>query len=132
MSVVKKSKARYLKGEGSRSYQLITPENVGSKHILFTVVDVQKGGQTAPHRHSTTEAVYYLIRGSGMMTLGDKKFKVGKGTAIHIPPGTLHGIKATGRTGLTYVSVNSPPYDIESLYEKWEKQREHRLLRTGD
>jgi cupin 2 domain-containing protein len=57
---------------------------------------VAPGARTQLHRHAVTEELYHVTSGSGLMTLGDRCFKVGAGDTVAIAPGTPHRIEATG------------------------------------
>ena len=114
-------KAKALKGNRSRSFQLVTPDTVGNEHMLFTFVEVLSGGSTPPHEHGPeVESVYFIVEGRGEVTSGRERKAVGPETAVFFPMGSKHGIRNTGRGKLKYISVHAPPYDIERLYKTWE------------
>jgi mannose-6-phosphate isomerase-like protein (cupin superfamily) len=129
MKVVPRKKAKVLKGDRSFSYQLISPDNVGSRKFLVTVVDVRPGGSTRLHEHRTVESMYYILEGRGEVLEGREKRVLGPDTAVYFPAGSTHGIRNVGRTRLRYVSCHAPPYEIEELYRSW---RAHEgLVTTG-
>ena len=129
MKVVHRSKTKALKGDRSLSYQLITPDTVGSRRFLITVVDVKPGGSTPLHEHRTVESMYYIIEGRGEVSSRRERKVVGPDTAVYFPAGSAHGIRNVGRTRLRYLSCHAPPYEIEDLYKSW---REHEgLVMTG-
>ena len=121
MKVVEVRKAKALKGDKSRSYQLINPDNVGSRRFMITLVEVRPGGSTPPHEHRTVESMYYILEGRGEVPTGKggKGKVVGPKAAVHFPAGSVHGIKNVGRTKLVYLSCHAPPYEIEELYRHW-------------
>ncbi len=130
MKVVHLKKAKALKGDRSSSYQVIKPENVGSRRFMITVVEVRPGGSTPPHEHPTVESMYYILEGHGVVPSGKggKGKAVGPQTAVYFPPGSIHGIRNTGRSKLVYLSCHAPPYEIEDLYRHW---RETDFVTTG-
>src|SRR5216117_473103 len=129
MKVVRRKDAKALKGDKSLSYQLISPDNVGSRKFLVTVVDIRPGGSTPVHEHRTVESMYYILEGRGEVTSGDEKKVLGPDTAVYFPAGSTHGIRNVGRTRLRYLSCHAPPYEIEELYRSF---REHEsLVMTG-
>ncbi len=121
MKVVELRKAKALKGDKSYSYQLINPDNVGSRKFMITLVEVRPGGSTPPHEHRTVESMYYILEGRGEVPSGrgGKGKKVGAKCAVYFPAGSVHGIRNTGRTKLVYLSCHAPPYEIEELYRHW-------------
>ncbi len=121
MKVVELRKAKALKGDKSRSYQLINPDNAGSRRFMITLVEVRPGGSTPPHEHRTVESMYYVLEGRGEVPTGTsgKGRVVGAKSAVYFPAGSMHGIRNVGRTKLVYLSCHAPPYEIEELYRHW-------------
>ncbi len=121
LKVVHLQTAKALKGNRSRSFQLVTPDTVGTEHLLFTLVEVLPGGSTPPHKHGPeVESVYFILEGRGEVASDREKRGVGPNTAVFFPMGAKHGIRNVGRGKLRYLSIHTPPYDIESLYKTWE------------
>lgn len=127
MKAVKRKAAKALKGDRSLSYQVITPDNVGSRRFMITVVEVRPGGSTPAHEHRTVESAYYILEGRGQILSGKGKTIVGPDTAVYFPAGSTHGIRNVGRTKLRYVSCHAPPYEIEELYSHFREA----LVTTG-
>ncbi len=121
MKVIELRKAKSLKGDKSRSFQLINPENAGSRRFMITLVEVRPGGSTPPHEHRTVESMYYVLEGRGEVPNGKsgKGQVVGPKSAVYFPAGSVHGIRNVGRTKLVYLSCHAPPYEIDELYRHW-------------
>lgn len=130
LKVIERRKAKALKGDKSRSYQMINPDNAGSRRFMITVVEVRPGGSTPPHEHRTVESMYYILEGHGEVPTGKsgRGKVVGPNTAVYFPAGSTHGIRNTGRVKLVYLSCHAPPYEIEELYRHW---REEEFVTTG-
>lgn len=130
VKVIELRKTKALKGDKSRSYQLINPDNVGSRRFMITLVEVRPGGSTPPHEHRTVESMYFVLEGRGEVPTAKGKWgkKVGPHMAVFFPAGSVHGIRNTGRTKLVYLSCHAPPYEIEELYRHW---REEEFVTTG-
>lgn len=121
MKVIELRKAKALKGDKSRSFQLINPQNAGSRRFMITLVEVRPGGSTPPHEHPMVESMYYILEGRGEVPSGKagRGRAVGPKTAVFFPAGSVHGIRNTGRAKLVYLSCHAPPYEIEDLYRHW-------------
>jgi mannose-6-phosphate isomerase-like protein (cupin superfamily) len=130
VKVIQLQKAKALKGDKSKSFQLVNPDNVGSRRFMVTIVEVRPGGSTPPHEHRTVESMYYIIEGHGEVPTEKGRWgkAVGPHTAVYFPAGSVHGIRNTGRTKLVYLSCHAPPYEIEELYRHW---REEEFVTTG-
>jgi mannose-6-phosphate isomerase-like protein (cupin superfamily) len=73
---------------------------------------VPPGEETLPHALKTTE-VYYIIRGEGIMYIGDEREEVGPGQAIYIPPRAKQHIHNTGKTPLVFLCIVDPAWRVE-------------------
>lgn len=71
------------------------------------------GASVARHHHVTTEEVYYILGGSGLMTVGAESRAVGAGDAVFIPRGHAHTLTNTGQTPLTLLLVCGPAYSYD-------------------
>jgi mannose-6-phosphate isomerase-like protein (cupin superfamily) len=74
---------------------------------------VPPGAETEAHFHPRTEEIYYVLRGRGLMILGDERKAVGPGDGIMIPPGIPHRIRNIGEGPLVFLCCCSPPYSHE-------------------
>ena len=71
------------------------------------------GAAVASHHHLLTEEVYYILSGTGRMTVGSEERKVCAGDAIFIPRGYTHTLENTGSTPMTILLVCGPAYSYE-------------------
>lgn len=106
---------------GQVSYLLLN-RDFGSQNLAITWVDCEPGSRQLDHRHEDQEQVYVIVRGTGLMRVGDEEAEVGAGTMVLVPPGHDHSILNTGTETLTYVSATSPPFDLDLLtpYQQYE------------
>jgi len=59
-----------------------------------------KPGSGIGYHEQKEDEVYYVLSGKGTMTIDDKPFEIGPGTAILTRPGSSHGLKQTGAEDL--------------------------------
>lgn len=100
----------FITKDGSEIRELMHPVQHGNAQQSLAEATVAPGGETRQHRHHTTEEIYHITQGKGLMRLGDQMFKVTVGDSICIAPGTLHNIKNTGEVPLKILCCCSPPY----------------------
>ena len=55
------------------------------------------------HYHKRSTELYYVLEGSGSVSLNGKEQEVAKGSLVHIPPGVVHGAK--GRMRVLVVGI---------------------------
>ena len=70
------------------------------------------------HRHPP-EQVYYVVVGSGRMTVGEETQRVGPGDCVFLPSDTPHGLKNDGDGALRYFSAAAPAFPREELARLW-------------
>ena len=87
---------------------LIEDENCGAKNFSMFRSEFEVGGYAEPHTH-TFEQGYYILKGRGLVTIGDKEYEVKPGNAVLFPPNVEHSIKNTGKSPLWLIAINSPP-----------------------
>src|SRR5215210_3209849 len=63
------------------------------------------GAAVGRHHHLLTEEVYYIVRGSGRMTVGMEVREVAAGDAVFIPRGQSHTLENTGQGPMTILLV---------------------------
>jgi mannose-6-phosphate isomerase-like protein (cupin superfamily) len=59
-----------------------------------------KAGAAIGYHLQKEDEIYYVLSGRGMMTIDDKAFEVGPGSAILTRPGSSHGLKQVGTDDL--------------------------------
>jgi mannose-6-phosphate isomerase-like protein (cupin superfamily) len=74
---------------------------------VFVVV-IEPGKAPPLHKHDDTEQVFYILEGKGVLSIGAKrkKFPVGAGDVVRIPPHTLHSIQCSGKKALRYLAID--------------------------
>lgn len=100
----------YNTKDGSQIRELMHPDVHGNQNQSLAEAIVPPGEITQLHRHGKSEELYHIIRGRGLMTLGQEEFEVNLGDTVAIAPGTAHRIRNTGEEPLHILCSCSPPY----------------------
>ena len=100
---------------GQQSYLLLGRGQFDSQNLAITWVECAAGSMQAVHGHPDNEQVYVIVRGRGVMQVGDEMQEVTEGTLVFIPPGAAHAIKNTSDEPLVFVSATSSPFDPAEL-----------------
>jgi mannose-6-phosphate isomerase-like protein (cupin superfamily) len=100
----------YVTKDGSEIRELMHPSVHGNRAQSLAEATVPPGAETLLHRHHTTEELYHVTAGVGLMTLGDAVFEVRVGDTVCVPPGTPHRIRNAGTAPLKILCACSPPY----------------------
>jgi mannose-6-phosphate isomerase-like protein (cupin superfamily) len=117
--ILKKQKSpRYIRDEGIISYLVASPRTCGAKHLTVTLVEISPSGEQRVHRHAP-EQIYFIVEGSGLMTVGEEEERVEAGDCVFIPPDARHGLRNDSQRMLRYVSATAPPFTMEELREFW-------------
>ena len=70
--------------------------------LVFRKRALHPGSAIGPHKQEVDE-VYYVLSGTGELTLDGEKHTVGAGTAILTRPGSSHSLKQTGAADLVII-----------------------------
>jgi quercetin dioxygenase-like cupin family protein len=89
---------------------------------ILELVELQPQAKYQAHYHKKSVAIIYIVSGSGLFQLGNKRLPYKAGKRIEIPAGTPHGFNTDTRT--LFLSIQSPPIlnpdskHIDIYYEK--------------
>lgn len=100
----------YITKDGSEIRELMHPTVQGNDKQSLAEAIIPAGKQTLLHRHHSSEELYHITAGHGVMQLGEQKFEIRVGDTIAIPPGTAHAVENYGREPLKMLCCCSPPY----------------------
>ena len=119
MVILKKITApRYKRPGGVVSYLLASPRTSDSQHLTTTVVELAPSAEQRVHSHAP-EQIYFILEGSGVMTVGDDAQEVCAGDCVFIPSGAQHGLRNSGTSMLRYFSAAAPSFGQEELRTFW-------------
>ena len=98
-----------FRGLGALVKRVIYPELTGVQGATLAVVFINPGEEIVLHSHPEEE-LYYIISGTGTVTLDDEEYPLGPGTAVYIAGNRIHGQRPTGNEPLIMVAVVTPPF----------------------
>jgi len=118
VNVLKKNSSPRYKRDNVTSHLLVSKLTCGSENLAVTLVEMDPGGVQHIHNHGP-EQVYYILEGSGVMTVDDEHRQVQAGDCIYFPPFAKHGLENTGGIVLRYLSAASPSFTAEECERLW-------------
>lgn len=84
---------------------------IGAQKLGYNLTAVPPGKRAFPlHCHSVNEEMFFVLEGTGEVTIGDATYPIRKGDIIACPPGgpdTAHQILNTGQEELRYLAVST-------------------------
>jgi len=101
----------YVTKDGSIIREIVHPGIQEGVSLSVAQATVSAGSTTVMHIHRTSQEVYHVTSGQGLMTLGREEFPVGPGDTVLIMPGTPHQVRNTGNVPLVILCCCTPPYD---------------------
>ncbi len=93
--------------------ELIRPETEGCEHLSVAEAAVMPGESTLLHYHRSSEEVYYVLAGSGLLLRNAAQIELVAGGAHLIRPGDRHRVVCMGAGPLRILCLCSPPYQHE-------------------
>jgi mannose-6-phosphate isomerase-like protein (cupin superfamily) len=97
--------------DGSQIRELLAHRNSCIRKQSLAEARLPPGARTTPHFHPQTEEIYYILEGTGRMTIGEDTKDVTPGDAIAIPPGQVHTIACTSESPLKFLCCCAPAYE---------------------
>ncbi|HQU77968.1 MAG TPA: cupin domain-containing protein [Azonexus sp.] len=100
----------YVTRDGSEIRELLHPGQHGVRNQSLAEAVIPPGTATLLHRHKTSEEIYHVTQGKGLMTLGGEIFAIAVGDSVAIAPGTPHRVENTGTGALHILCCCAPAY----------------------
>jgi mannose-6-phosphate isomerase-like protein (cupin superfamily) len=75
------------------------------------------GAAIGRHYHLETEELYYILDGTGEMSVGAETQTVGGGDCILIPRNEIHTLRNTGNQTMRLLLICGPAYSLADHYE---------------
>ena len=60
------------------------------------------------HEHPSSDELFYIVEGSGQLTVGDNQVMVDSGSLVYGPANVPHGLVNSGNERIVMISVQSP------------------------
>ena len=119
MEFIRKEDIPELSNPGVVSRQLLNPDSAPDARVTVTEVRLEAGAGQPRHTHEGSEQVWYALRGTGTLLLGDgREAPIRAGDVIRFAPGEIHGLFNGGGERFVYVSVTSPPLRFDAAYRE--------------
>ena len=87
---------------------------IGAKMLGYNITAVPPGKRAFPfHNHHANEEMFFILRGSGELRVGEEHWSIRQGDFIANPPGgpeAAHQIINTGNEELRYLAVSTMIY----------------------
>lgn len=103
-----------LHGRAGTFRILIDEETSGAKHFSLLVNTMNAGVEGDEHKHDV-EHCWYILSGTGTMTVDGRSFPVGPDMAVFAPAHKLHKIVVDPGADLNYIVVYAPPGPEQKL-----------------
>lgn len=80
-------------------------DNTTLNNLVLSQTVLHVGQSTRGHNHPGQEEVYFFVRGTGKMQVGEDTFDVDSGSIVLIPDGLFHRVHNTGPVDLIFNCV---------------------------
>ncbi|HJL14150.1 MAG TPA: cupin domain-containing protein [Sandaracinaceae bacterium LLY-WYZ-13_1] len=87
---------------------LLDADGAGARHGGLSVLEGDPDLVVPEHRHAEAAEILLVEDGSGVMQIGEQRYRVRPGAALYVPPGVLHAYEGDGERGLRAIQVYSP------------------------
>jgi mannose-6-phosphate isomerase-like protein (cupin superfamily) len=118
MNILRKNSAPRYRRDHIVSYLLASAGTCQAQQLAITLVEMEPGGVQHVHAHAP-EQMYYILEGSGLMTVNTEQRPVQAGDCIFFSAFDEHGLQNTGGTVLRYLSAASPSFTAEECQQLW-------------
>ena len=94
---------------GEQYTRLFSIKNGDALSFRSGYVTLKENESIGEHNTEDSEEILIILKGEGELYInGREKLKFQGGTAVYIPPNTMHDVKNTGQSPLEYVFITCP------------------------
>lgn len=112
MDIINRNRvAPFITKDGSEIRELLAYRNSSIRLQSLAEATLAPGVSTAEHHHATSEEIYYILSGRGLMRVAGEQREVGPLDAVALPPGVNHKLTNTGEGPLVFLCCCAPPYE---------------------
>ena len=98
------------------SHILMDANELGSRHMTVTWLEVPPGASQVLHSHEEAEQVYVVVGGIGTLSAAGDTEQLEPGDLALIPPASDHTVANEGEEMLALVSAQSPAVSVEETF----------------
>lgn len=107
-----------------RTLSIVVDKQIaGAENVVLGLGEFQPNQKCAPHAHEESEEIYWILKGSGFVTVGSEKYEVKPDVALFVPKKTLHQIGCVGDEPLVFVWVMAPPGNVPESIRQFKRIR---------
>ena len=103
----------FLGPDGATIRELAASRNSSARKQSLAEATIPVGGTVTLHYHKVIEEFYYIVSGTGLMTIEGEEREVGPGDTVIIVPGQRHKIRNSGEVPLVLLACCSPEWTAE-------------------
>lgn len=92
MKIVKSEEKNWTKVDGYFKKILLTESDLKSPGGVIQIVKAERGMSIKPHHHKKTSEVFYILKGNGILFVGNDRNRRKEGDVIFCEPGETHGV----------------------------------------
>src|SRR5258708_36674643 len=111
--------AAFVAPDGGIIRELAASRNSSARKQSLAEATIPVGGSVIEHFHKTTEELYYILSGTGLMKIEDEARDVGPGDTVIILPSQRQTITNNGHVPLVLLASREPgwtQHDQEVLH----------------
>ncbi len=82
---------------------LIKPGQAKSMLRVLNMAYLEAGKVFTPHRHTSMEEIFFILKGKGEFIIGREREKVKEGDCILVPANMIHTMINTGKETIEYI-----------------------------
>ena len=97
---------RALLGPGENQRVVEIGRDAHTSHHVVSIRD-----RETPHRHDRHDLTLVILEGWGAMRIGDEERRVGQGSIVYVPRGTVHAFRNLSDAPATAYAIYSPAFD---------------------
>lgn len=116
MKVISRDKVKSIKNVCGTIKELYS-----SRDLSLSIATIT--GKSTPHMHKRMEEIYFVIKGSGRIFIGDESKIIKEGDLIVIPKNKFHYVQTEDNETIEVIVATHPGFDKNDVIEKMSRLR---------
>ncbi len=105
----------FLAGDHTHLRELLHPKSCDAE-TLFSLAHayLKVGEKSLSHRLKNSSETYFILEGTGEITIEGETFSISKNDTAFVPPNAYQWVRNTGNVPLSFLCIVSPPWSAEN------------------
>lgn len=119
MLVVRSENLDFVRRESGEHFCVLVgrhEKHGGTKHHTVAIVELDPGATSEAHLHKEREESYFVVNGTGSVTIDGETTAIKSGDLVHAKAGQKHSFTNTENFPMRYLVITAPSWSPDDSF----------------